>query len=116
MDEKNKVIHLTNPNIGETEILSVHEIVPSPFQYREYFDDRTLKELAANIELDGLVEPIVVRRQHGSYELIAGERRLRAVRDFSDQESILARISTDSDLLKLFETMCQRFGFLKSLP
>ena len=78
-----------------------------PFRYREYFDEEKLKELAVNIERDGLVEPIMVRssgvlrggapEQSGGYELIAGERRLRAVRDYTNQGFILARIVNVDD-------------------
>ena len=96
-----KIIRITDWKQGEaeqTKYLPVHEIAPSPFQYREYFDKQTLKELAANIERDGLIEPIVVRWHQGGYELIAGERRLRAVRDYSEQKLILARIIQADDL------------------
>ncbi len=72
--------------------MPVDEIAPSPFQYREYFDEQTLEELAANIEQDGLIEPIVVRWHQGRYELIAGERRLRALRDYSEQTLILKHV------------------------
>ena len=52
---------------------------PNPFQPRTQMDETALAELAASIEASGLLQPVVVRPRNGSYELIAGERRWRAV-------------------------------------
>jgi len=46
----------------------VISIDPSPFQHRKYFDKDKLKELAANIQREGLIEPIVVRPNGGRYQ------------------------------------------------
>ncbi len=63
---------------GNTAI-KVTEIRPNPYQPRKHFDDEGLKELADSIREHGVFQPIIVRRSHvGGYELIAGERRLRA--------------------------------------
>lgn len=60
--------------------LPVGAIEPNPYQPRREFDEAQLKELADSIEASGLLQPIVVRpRPGGRYELIAGERRWRAV-------------------------------------
>src|SRR3989441_8591374 len=56
----------------------IHEIVPTPEQPRRHFDDEALGLLADSIRRHGLLQPLVVRRIAGRYELIAGERRLRA--------------------------------------
>src|SRR5690348_2402204 len=56
----------------------IHEIVPNPEQPRRHFDDEALGLLADSIRRHGLLQPLVVRRIAGRYELIAGERRLRA--------------------------------------
>lgn len=55
-------------------------IVPNPNQPRQSFDDDSIAELAASISQVGLIQPLVVRKVGTVYELIAGERRLRAVR------------------------------------
>ena len=55
-------------------------IRPNPDQPRRSFDERSIAELAASIKQVGLIQPLVVRRSGGGYELIAGERRLRAVK------------------------------------
>jgi len=56
----------------------VSEIRPNPDQPRKYFDEEKLAELASSIKRHGLLQPIVVRPRPGGFELLAGERRLRA--------------------------------------
>lgn len=62
------------------EELPVALIVPNPHQPRQSFDEESISELAASIAQVGLIQPLVVRRMGDEYELIAGERRLRAVK------------------------------------
>jgi ParB family chromosome partitioning protein len=64
---------------GELVELPVSSIRPNPYQPRYEIDEPALEELAASIQASGLLQPIVVRANHGSYQLIAGERRWRAV-------------------------------------
>ena len=60
-------------------LVEINKIKPSPYQPRREFDERKLKELASSIKSHGLLQPVVIRvRPDGAYELIAGERRLRA--------------------------------------
>ena len=54
------------------------DIGPNPFQPRTRFDDVALKELAASIRVSGVLQPVLIRRHAYGYQLIAGERRLRA--------------------------------------
>lgn len=58
--------------------ISPESIVPNPFQPRKTFHDESLQELASSIREFGVIQPLLVRRQGDTYELIAGERRLRA--------------------------------------
>lgn len=59
--------------------LPIDSIAPNPVQPRTVFDEEALDELVFSIKTIGLLQPIVVRRsKSGSYELVAGERRLRA--------------------------------------
>ena len=61
------------------EARGANKIRPSPYQPRREFDDTKLEELASSIKSHGLLQPVVIRiRPDGAYELIAGERRLRA--------------------------------------
>lgn len=58
--------------------LNLDKVKPSPFQPRQHFDSQSLQELTQSIKEKGLIQPIVVRPKGEQYELIAGERRLRA--------------------------------------
>jgi ParB family transcriptional regulator, chromosome partitioning protein len=64
---------------GALRELSVGAVRPNPFQPRTRLDEGALAELTASIEASGLLQPVVVRHANGGYELIAGERRWRAV-------------------------------------
>ncbi len=68
-------------------MLAVDRIVPGPFQPRQRFDSDRLQELTRAIQTQGVIEPLIVRRAPGTdgarFELIAGERRLRAARNAS---------------------------------
>jgi len=80
--------------------LDINSIVPNPRQPRTQFSKESLQELADSIKSQGVIEPILTRMRDGKYELIAGERRLRAaklagiaaipaiVKDFTDQQSL----------------------------
>lgn len=66
-------------NLGSVNEIRVAEIEVNPFQPRTDFDQQALQELADSIKLQGLIQPITVRRlSAGKYQLISGERRLRA--------------------------------------
>ena len=60
--------------------LEVGSIRPNPRQPRRMFEEAALRELAASIRRHGVVQPLVVRRRPDGWELVAGERRLRAAR------------------------------------
>jgi len=65
---------------AKNEILYVQsdQIKPNPFQPREEFNQEHIAELAQSIKEKGVIQPLLVRRRGDNYELIAGERRLRA--------------------------------------
>ncbi len=65
---------------GRVLFLPVELIRPNPGQPRRIFDPESLRELADSIAQHGVIQPVSVRRQGGGYELVAGERRLRAAR------------------------------------
>ena len=60
--------------------IEVGRIDPSPHQPRQYFGEDSLAELTQSIGQNGLLQPLTVRQINGRYELVAGERRLRAVK------------------------------------
>ena len=61
-------------------MLPVEQITPNPWQPRQNFDPEGLRELADSISRYGVLSPLSVRARGGRYELVAGERRLRAAR------------------------------------
>ena len=60
--------------------VDLDSIVPGPMQPRTHFDEASLESLADSIRSHGIVQPLLVRRRDGGYELIAGERRWRAAK------------------------------------
>ena len=82
--------------------LPVDRIRPNPFQPRETFDAEGLEELQDSIRQHGLLQPIVVRPHGEGFELIAGERRLRAVKALG-MAAIAAVVRTDFDDERMLE-------------
>jgi ParB family transcriptional regulator, chromosome partitioning protein len=63
----------------EHRILPISQLQPNPEQPRQYFEESALEELSQSIKTKGILQPILVRRRdHQSYEIVAGERRWRA--------------------------------------
>jgi ParB family chromosome partitioning protein len=89
---------------GSQSQVSVDSIEQSPFQPRKGFDEDELSSLSASIKSHGVLQPLLVRRNGDRYQLIAGERRLRAARaaglaavpvtivDFNDQQALEAAL------------------------
>jgi ParB family transcriptional regulator, chromosome partitioning protein len=79
-DQFARLFGLTD-RVGHEEIrqLPVDQIVPNPYQPRTIFDDERIDELCETIKIHGVIQPIVVRERNGKFEIIAGERRWRAV-------------------------------------
>ena len=65
---------------GEPLLVSPSQIVPNPHQPRRTMNEASIAELAASLKSNGVIQPIVVRRVDGGYQLIAGERRWRAAK------------------------------------
>jgi ParB family chromosome partitioning protein len=88
--------------IGGTEI-PLEKIDTNPFQPRSHFDEESLEELAVSIRSIGVIQPITLREtENGRYQLITGERRLRAAR-IADLSSIPAfvRKANDQGMLEM---------------
>jgi ParB family chromosome partitioning protein len=88
---------------GDRVILAkVHDIKASPFQPRRHFDEQQIQELAASIRERGLIQPLVVRKVDGHVELIAGERRLRAVTSLGHTTvKVVVHEATDQEVAEL---------------
>lgn len=82
--------------------LKVSLITPNKFQPRKQFDNSKLEELKDSIKEKGIIQPIIVRAVGDGYELIAGERRFRAVKElgYEDIPAIVKDVS-DADSLEL---------------
>lgn len=79
-EQFSKLFGLTERSNGEeVKQIPIDEIVSSPYQPRTIFDDEKIEELCQTIKTHGVIQPIVVRVRNGQYEIIAGERRWRAV-------------------------------------
>ncbi len=89
--EGDRVLHL-DPRLIE----------PNPKQPRSVFNEEALDELAESIRQEGVQEPIIVRRRGEIYELVSGERRVRAS-IMADQETVpaICREVSDTDMLRL---------------
>lgn len=94
------VVEATQTNNEEVVQVAIEKIVPNRYQPRTVFDDAKIEELARTIHTHGVIQPIVIRKMDDDkYEIIAGERRFRAmtklkwtevpaiVRNLSDKET-----------------------------
>lgn len=61
--------------------IPIDSVKPNPYQPRTDFSEEKIKELAASIKKDGLLQPIIVRDNEGEYEIVAGERRWQACKE-----------------------------------
>jgi len=75
-------------------------VTPNPDQPRKYFAEEALSDLAASIQARGLLQPIVVRRVQGGYQLLAGERRFRAAQ-LAGLDRLPALIREGDDTLEI---------------
>ncbi len=91
------------PRSGEeVNLLSLDEIVPNPFQPRKEFDATAEKSLAESIRQHGVLQPVVVRRGKEGFEVVAGERRVRASRRAGLSEiPCIQRTAADEEMLSL---------------
>jgi len=82
--------------------LPVHRIAPNRYQPRKTFNDNSIQELSQSIKEKGILQPIIVTKTDNGYELIVGERRLRAVKmlGWSEIPCIIKEI-TDEDKLEI---------------
>jgi len=84
------------------QMISLDQLVPSPWQPRTEFRDEHLQELADSIREKGIVQPLIVRRAGDKLELVAGERRWRAAQRVGLKEApVIVRQASDQDVLEL---------------
>lgn len=82
--------------------VEVDRILPNPLQPRRSFDEARIEELASSIREQGMIQPLLVRRSGDGYELIAGERRLRAaIKAGLEEVPVVVREASDNEALEL---------------
>ena len=117
---------------GRTEIeIDINEIRPNPYQPRKEFDEKALNELADSIRTHGIFTPLLVRKSVKGYDLITGERRLRAAKiaglttvpaisvDFTEEEmmeiSILENVQREDlnpiEEAAAYDSLIRRVGY-----
>lgn len=83
-------------------ICQIEELIPNRFQPRRDFSDEEQSELVASIKEQGIIQPIIVRKIEGGYEIIAGERRWRAAQDAGLKEvPVVVREASDLELAEI---------------
>ena len=91
--------------------LPAEDIAPNPVQPRKLFDEKALEELSQSIKSYGILNPLTVRCRGGKYELVAGERRLRAAKlaGLTEVPCILLDVNMeDASLIALIENLQRR--------
>jgi len=87
---------------GVATLLDIEAIHPNPYQPRKIFDPEKIEELAVSLRSSGIIQPLVVRKGSDGYELIAGERRLRAaIKAGLKQVPVIIKDATNDQVLKL---------------
>lgn len=82
--------------------LNIYEILPNSFQPRKNFDPDKLSELAASIKEHGVIQPVIVRPHSEGYELVVGERRLRACKQLGlEKIPAVIRALSDRDMTEM---------------
>lgn len=82
--------------------VELEKIAPNPLQPRRHFDDEKLAELARSVRDRGMIQPLLVRRRAAAYELVAGERRLRAAERAGLKEvPVIVTEASDNEALEL---------------
>lgn len=93
---------MEDENLDAQQIVDINLIVPNPFQPRKEFSDEKLNELAESIRVHGVIQPLLVREFQNKYQLIAGERRLRASKLVGLTEvPIVIREMTDQTMMEV---------------
>ncbi len=89
--------------VGGVELISLDQIITNPVQPRRHFDEKALQELAQSIMVHGVITPITVRKHFDGFELISGERRLRAARiaGLDRIPAYVIEVNSNADMLEI---------------
>lgn len=102
-EQKKKYNEESNPNENFLLTLNIDKIRANPYQPRDEFDEQALDDLKNSILEHGLIQPITVRKSINGYELVSGERRLRASKEagLTSIECYVMNIDSDKKMLEL---------------
>ena len=94
---------IENVSIVGTLKINITDIFPNPHQPRQQFNEDTLQELVASIKEKGILTPITVKDDSGSYILIAGERRLRAAKlaGLKEIPAYIIEVENDAEMMEM---------------
>lgn len=91
-----------SPATGAVHRLPLDRIVPNPLQPRRHFDEAALAELAASVKEHGVLQPVIVSRSNGHYQLVVGERRWRAAQSAGLEDiPVVVRELTETERLEV---------------
>ncbi|MXZ13690.1 MAG: ParB/RepB/Spo0J family partition protein [Candidatus Dadabacteria bacterium] len=83
-------------------MVSTDLLKPNPSQPRKQFEQSALEELAESIKENGVIQPLIVRKENGGFEIVAGERRWRAAKIAKlEKLPVIIRTATDQDVAEL---------------
>jgi ParB family chromosome partitioning protein len=90
-------------SVGVTAFIDITKIRPNRFQPRLDFDPKALEDLTNSIKVRGVIQPITVRRTESGYELVSGERRVRASIEagLTKIPAYIMDVDTDAQMLEL---------------
>ena len=101
VEQIEKTIYETASNEEIIEV-DISELRPNPYQPRQVFDDEALKELSESIKEHGVFQPIIIKKSIKGYEIIAGERRVRASKLAGlDKIPAIIRGFTDEQMMEI---------------
>lgn len=84
------------------QMVSTDLLKPNPSQPRKQFEQGALEELAESIKENGVIQPLIVRKENGGFEIVAGERRWRAAKMAKlEKLPVVIRAATDQDVAEL---------------
>ena len=90
------------PTAQPSNYVNIKDIVIGPWQPRKDFNEESIKSLASSIKEKGVLQPLIVRHKDGQYELIAGERRLRASKEAGLTEvPVIVKDLSDNEVLEI---------------
>lgn len=82
--------------------INIKDLLSNPYQPRQHFEEEAIEELAASIKEHGIIQPIIVRKCIKGYQIVAGERRMKAAKEAGLQKvPVIVKDFTDKEMMEL---------------